>query len=169
MPAELIVYLIAAFIGALVAGLAGFAFGLIASAIWLHVITPAQSAPLIAAFAIVIQGGTLWKLRHAIDIQRLMPFLVGAVFGIPLGAEVVRWATSAQMRSFIGVASCSSASTAWCDRNFRSSEAAGSPMGSSISVRQSPAKMVGLTRQQPLWKTCLFRTVYRCGSFAQGL
>ena len=103
MPAEPIVYLIAAFIGALVAGLAGFAFGLIESAIWLHVITPAQSAPLIAAFAIVIQGGTLWKLRHAIDIQRLMPFLVGAVFGTPLGAEVVRWATSAQMRSFIGV------------------------------------------------------------------
>ena len=103
MPAELSVYLIAAFVGALVAGLAGFAFGLIASAIWLHVITPAQSAPLIAAFAIVIQGGTLWKLRHAIDIQRLMPFLVGAVCGIPLGAEVVRWATSAQMRSFIGV------------------------------------------------------------------
>jgi hypothetical protein len=39
------------------------AFGLIASAIWLHIVPPAQSAPLIAAFAILIQGTTLWKLR----------------------------------------------------------------------------------------------------------
>lgn len=113
MPAEPIVYLIAAFIGALVAGLAGFAFGLIESAIWLHVITPAQSAPLIAAFAIVIQGGTLWKLRHAIDVPRLMPFLVGVVFGIPLGAEVVRWATPVKCAPSSDFASCSSASTAW--------------------------------------------------------
>jgi uncharacterized membrane protein YfcA len=104
MPVDLLVFLLAAFLGALVAGLAGFAFGLIASAIWLHAITPAQSAPLIAAFAIVIQGGTLWKLRQAVDIRRLLPFLAGAVLGIPLGAEVLRWATPAQMRSLIGIA-----------------------------------------------------------------
>ena len=104
MPVDLVVFLLAAFTGALVAGLAGFAFGLIASAIWLHVITPAQSAPLIAVFAIVIQGATLWKLRHAIDFRRLLPFLIGAVLGIPLGAEVLRWATPPQMRSCIGFA-----------------------------------------------------------------
>ena len=65
VPLELIVFLSACFTGALVAGVAGFAFGLIASAIWLHVIAPAQSAALIAAFAIIIQGASLWKLRHA--------------------------------------------------------------------------------------------------------
>jgi uncharacterized protein len=103
MQVDLIVFLLAAFLGALVAGLAGFAFGLIASPIWLHVIAPAQSAPLIAAFAVVIQGGTLWKLRHAIDIRRLLPFLIGGALGIPIGAEVLRWATPAQMRSLIGI------------------------------------------------------------------
>jgi uncharacterized membrane protein YfcA len=64
----------------------GFAFGLIASAIWLHIIPPAQSAPLIAAFAVIIQGATLWRLRHAVQISRLLPFIAGGAVGIPLGA-----------------------------------------------------------------------------------
>jgi hypothetical protein len=56
VPLDLVVFFVAAFVGALVTGIAGFAFGLVASAIWLYVIAPAQSAVLIAAFAIVIQG-----------------------------------------------------------------------------------------------------------------
>jgi uncharacterized protein len=104
LPLELLVFVIAAFIGALVAGVAGFAFGLIASAIWLHTITPVQSAALIAAFAIVIQGATLCKLRHAVHVRGLLPFLIGGALGIPLGVEVLRWATPAQMRAFAGLA-----------------------------------------------------------------
>jgi uncharacterized membrane protein YfcA len=104
VPIELLVFILASFIGALVAGVAGFAFGLIASAIWLHAIAPTQSAALIAAFAIVIQGSTLWKLRHAIDVPRLLPFLIGGALGIPVGAEVLRWAAPAHMRAFVGLA-----------------------------------------------------------------
>jgi uncharacterized protein len=100
----LIVFFLATFLGAVVAGLAGFAFGLIASAIWLHVVTPAQSAALIAAYAIVIQGATLWKLRHAVQLPRLVPYLIGGAVGIPFGAALLTWATPAQMRSAIGVA-----------------------------------------------------------------
>ena len=40
--------LLAAFFGALVAGLSGFAFG--AASIWLYVLTPLQTASLIIAF-----------------------------------------------------------------------------------------------------------------------
>jgi uncharacterized membrane protein YfcA len=96
--------LLATFIGAAVAGIAGFAFGLVASAIWLHVITPAQSAALIAGFAIVVQGATLWKLRHALQVPRLLPFIAGGAFGIPIGAAVLNWASPSQMRAFIGLA-----------------------------------------------------------------
>jgi len=101
---DLLVFMVATFVAALVTGVAGFAFGLIASAIWLHAITPAQSAALIAAFAILIQGVSLWKVRHAIELSRLMPFLVGGVLGIPLGIYVLRWASPAHMRGFVGVA-----------------------------------------------------------------
>jgi uncharacterized membrane protein YfcA len=104
VPFELALFLIAAFTGALVSGIAGFAFGLFASAIWLHVVTPAQSAALIAAFAIVIQGLSLWKLRHALKLSRLWPYLIGAALGIPLGAAVLSWASPPHMRAFIGAA-----------------------------------------------------------------
>lgn len=100
---DMLIFVFASFVGALVAGIAGFAFGLIASAIWLHVITPAQSAVLIAAYAILIQGATLWKLRHAIQVSRLLPYIVGGAIGIPAGAAVLHWASPAQMRTGIGV------------------------------------------------------------------
>jgi len=103
-PLDLFVFVFAAFTGALVAGVAGFAFGLIASAIWLHAITPGQSAALIAAFAIIVQGASLWKLRHAVQFSRLLPFLFGGAIGIPLGAELLRWASPSYMRTFIGLA-----------------------------------------------------------------
>jgi len=44
---ELAVYLTATFAAALVAGVAGFAFGLIAAAAWLHILTPLQTTTLI--------------------------------------------------------------------------------------------------------------------------
>jgi len=88
---DLALFFIATLLGAVVAGVAGFAFGLIASAIWLHIISPAQSAPLIAAFAILIQGATLWKLRHALQVSRLVPFIVGGAVGIPLGTAALTW------------------------------------------------------------------------------
>ena len=90
VPVDVLIFVVAAFVGALVAGIAGFAFGLIASAIWLHAIAPAQGAALIAAFAIVIQGAALWKLRRAVQVSRLLPFLIGGAVGIPLGAEALR-------------------------------------------------------------------------------
>ena len=39
-------FLLAAFLGGLVSGLAGFAMGLVVFAIWLHILTPLQIAKL---------------------------------------------------------------------------------------------------------------------------
>src|SRR6185312_6301413 len=103
IPMDLALFFVATLLGAVVAGVAGFAFGLIASAVWLHIIPPTQSAPLIAAFAILIQGATLWKLRHALQISRLLPFIAGGAIGIPLGAAALNWTSPDQMRAFIGV------------------------------------------------------------------
>jgi uncharacterized protein len=104
VPLDVALFFFACLLGAVVTGIAGFAFGLVASAIWLHIISPAQSAPLIAAFAIVIQGATLWKLRHAMQMSRLLPFVIGGAIGIPVGAAALNWASAAQMRAFIGSA-----------------------------------------------------------------
>src|SRR5262249_2291860 len=84
-------------------GLAGFAFAIVAAAVWLHFLPPAQSTILIAAFGLIVQGWAVWKLRHAIRPFRLAPFLIGAGIGVPLGTELRRWASPESLRSAIGV------------------------------------------------------------------
>jgi uncharacterized membrane protein YfcA len=96
-------FLLATFAGALVAGLAGFAFGLIAAAVWLHILPPLQTAALIIAFGLLVQGIAVWKLRHALSWSRLWPFLLGAAFGVPLGVAILTWANVAQIQIGVGV------------------------------------------------------------------
>src|SRR5246127_5758081 len=85
-------FLGASFAAATVAGLAGFAFGWVAAAVWLHILTPLQTATLIVAFGLVVQGISVWKLRHALRWQRLWPFLLGGALGVPLGVAILEWA-----------------------------------------------------------------------------
>src|SRR5205807_6765182 len=90
-------YLAATFAAALVAGVAGFAFGLVAAAVWLHILTPLQTATLIIALGLVLQGYSVWKLRAALDWHRLWPFLLGAAIGVPIGVAVLEWANPAHL------------------------------------------------------------------------
>ncbi len=99
---NLAIYLTATFAAALVTGIAGFAFGLVAAAVWLHILTPIQTATLIVAFGLVVQGISLWKLRHALQWPRLWPFLFGAVFGVPLGVAILDWTGPDQVRVTVG-------------------------------------------------------------------
>jgi uncharacterized membrane protein YfcA len=99
---DVTVFLIATFAAALVAGIAGFAFGLVAAAAWLHILTPLQTASLIVAFGLIVQGFAVWKLRHAVQWSRLWPFLAGGVLGVPAGVAVLGWANPGYMRASIG-------------------------------------------------------------------
>ena len=99
---DLALFFAGAFAAAFVTGLAGFAFAIVAAAVWLHVMTPAQATPLIVAFGLIVQGVSVWKLRRAIQWRRLMPFLVGGVIGVPLGAELLRYAAPGDLRIAIG-------------------------------------------------------------------
>ena len=101
-PGLLALFVIATFLGALVAGLAGFAFGLIAAAIWLHILTPLQAATLIVCYGLIVQGYAVWKLRHALEWRRLFPMMIGGQLGIPLGIELLRWLPAADMRAAVG-------------------------------------------------------------------
>jgi hypothetical protein len=100
---DLSLFLGATFAAALVAGLAGFAFGLVAAAVWLHILTPLQTASLIIAFGLIVQGVAVWKLRHALAWTRLWPFLLGAALGVPLGVWVLALADPAQVRRAVAV------------------------------------------------------------------
>ena len=99
---ELPLFLIATFAGALVAGLSGFAFGLVVSSIWLYILTPLQTATLIIAFGLIVQGYSVWKLRAALDWKKLWPFVLGAAFGVPVGVFILTWANPTHVRMGVG-------------------------------------------------------------------
>src|SRR5215216_6470441 len=99
---ELIPFLFATFAASIVAGLAGFAFGLVAAAIYLHILTPLETASLIIGFGLAVQGFAVWKLRHALDWKRLWPFLIGAALGVPVGVAVLEWTHPPYVRTGIG-------------------------------------------------------------------
>jgi len=100
---DLIIFLVATFAAALVAGIAGFAFGLVAAAVWLHVLTPLQTATLIIGYGLLVQGVAVWKLRHALNWSRLWPFLLGGAIGVPAGVSILAWANPEHVRAGIGV------------------------------------------------------------------
>jgi uncharacterized protein len=102
IPLELPIFLLATFAGALVAGLSGFAFGLVAASIWLYVLSPLQTATLIIAFGLIVQGFAVWKLRRALDWKKLWPFVAGAALGVPVGVTILTWANPADARMGVG-------------------------------------------------------------------
>jgi uncharacterized membrane protein YfcA len=98
----LVVFLVGTFVAAFVTGLAGFAFGMVAAATWLHALAPAETTTLIVAYALLVQGYAVWKLRSSIDIARLAPFVIGSAVGIPLGIMALRWVSPTHLRMSVG-------------------------------------------------------------------
>jgi len=71
---DLILFAAGTFAAALVTGVAGFAFGIVAAAVWLHFLSPTHTTALIVAYGLIVQGISVWKLRRSIKLARLLPF-----------------------------------------------------------------------------------------------
>lgn len=97
------IFLIAAFVGGLTSGLSGFAMGLVVSGIWLHLITPTQTALLIALCGLVTQGAGMWRVRQAIKWQAVLPFVAGSAVGVAIGALLLTTIDQNSVRLTIGV------------------------------------------------------------------
>ena len=94
-------FLSATFAAAFVAGVTGFAFALIAAAVWLHMLTPLQTATLTIGYGLLVQSYGFWKMRHAFDWSRVWPYVAGGAPGVAIGVNVLRWANPAYMRAGI--------------------------------------------------------------------
>jgi uncharacterized membrane protein YfcA len=125
-------FLAATFAAALVAGLAGFAFGLVAAAVWLHILTPLQTATLIIAFGLIVQGYSVWTLRAALNWQRLWPFLLGAALGVPIGVGILEWANPSHLRKAIGAVLALYSIYALARPTLRPIKAGGAPADASV-------------------------------------
>jgi len=96
-------FLLAAFLGAVTTGVAGFAMGLVVSGIWLHILTPVQTVTLMVSYSVLLQGYGVWKLRHALSWRRVAPFIIGGVIGVPIGAMLLAHINPAHLRTGVGL------------------------------------------------------------------
>ena len=96
-------FLLAAFVGGLASGFAGFAMGFVVSGIWLHIITPIQTATLIVGYGLVTQGYGVWKLRRALDWRKVAPFIIGGAIGVPIGTMLLTSINPAYLRTGVGL------------------------------------------------------------------
>ena len=96
-------FLLAAFLGGLASGIAGFAMGFVVSVIWLHILTPIQTTTLIVGYGLWTQGYGVWKLRHTLNWRQVAPFIIGGAIGVPIGTMLLTSINPAYLRTLVGV------------------------------------------------------------------
>jgi uncharacterized protein len=96
-------FLLSTFFGGIVSGLAGFAMGLVVSGVWLHILTPVQTAALIVGYGLLVQSYSLWKLRHVLKWRAVAPFILGGAVGVPIGAALLTYMNPSYLRLGVGV------------------------------------------------------------------
>src|SRR6266571_2654686 len=99
----LVLFAFAAFAGGFVSGFSGFAMGLVVSGVWLHIITPTQTAALIAGYGLLTQGYGILKLREKLNWQAIWPLSLGTTIGIPIGVIVLNHINPTYLRFGVGV------------------------------------------------------------------
>ena len=99
----LLLFVLATFLGGFVSGFSGFAMGLIVSGIWLHIITPIQTAALIAGYGLLTQGYGIAKLRHELSFQSIWPLTLGTAIGIPIGVVLLTYINPTYLRFCVGL------------------------------------------------------------------
>jgi uncharacterized membrane protein YfcA len=90
-------------LGGIAAGGTGFAFGLVASAIWLHRIDPLQSGILIAGCGLLLHLMTIWQQRQHVEPARIWPFVVGGLIGVPIGVHFLAYTDAAMLKILLAV------------------------------------------------------------------
>ena len=93
---------IAAFAGAFVSGLAGFAFSAVAGAILLHILPPLEAVPLMMACSIGVQTASLWALRHNIQWKGSLVLIAGGLLGVPIAVHLLQNVDTATFRTGFG-------------------------------------------------------------------
>lgn len=91
------------FVAAFASGLAGFAYALVASAAFLHVMDPRDSTAMILIGSTLAQCVTIWRFRSSIAWPRLAPFLFAGVLGVPLGTWMLERVDAEMVRNAVGV------------------------------------------------------------------
>jgi uncharacterized membrane protein YfcA len=93
----------AIFAGALVSGLAGFAFSAVAGALLLRIIEPAETVSLLLVCSLGAQLVAMANLRKSIVWREVLPLVAFGLAGIPIGTYVLQVLPAATFAAVFGV------------------------------------------------------------------
>lgn len=103
MDTTLIIVLAGAAAGGFAQGVSGFAFALVALAVWAWVIEPGLAAPMAVFGALAGQLVALPWVWRGFDLKLLLPLVVGGLLGVPLGAYLLQWLDPMVFKFWLGV------------------------------------------------------------------
>jgi uncharacterized membrane protein YfcA len=90
MPAiDLILLLAGATVAAFVSGLSGFAFALVSLSFWIWRFPLAELAAMVVFGSLVSQATAMPGVLRHLEPRLLLPFVAGAVFGLPVGTLLI--------------------------------------------------------------------------------
>ena len=87
----------------LVQGVTGFAYAIIALSFWAWALAPEVAAPLAVMGALSGQLLTLFSVRRGFEWPRILPFVIGGVFGVPMGVFALHNIDPVRFRLALGV------------------------------------------------------------------
>ena len=102
MSAEFLILPLGLFVAAFCAGLAGFAFNLIAAGILLHFVSPQALAPVLVMGSLVVQSVSLPRVLRAVKWRPLVPPIIAGLLGTPIGIAVLRVAEPREVGLIVG-------------------------------------------------------------------
>jgi uncharacterized protein len=86
---QVAIVILGALAGGFVSGLAGFGTGITALGIWLYALEPTVAATLVVICSVVSQAQTLPSIWNKIETNRVLPFIVPGLLGVPLGTALL--------------------------------------------------------------------------------
>lgn len=89
MNSQLLVLAFGAAVGGLVQGISGFAFAMVAMAIWVWGVDPKLAAAMAVFGGLTGQIMSAIRIRRGLQLHLLWPFLLGSALGIPMGNRLL--------------------------------------------------------------------------------
>jgi len=86
---DLIVLFVGAIVAAFVSGLSGFAFALVSLSFWIWRFPLTELSALVIFGSLVSQATAMPTVLRHLDMKLLAPFIVGAIFGLPVGTVLI--------------------------------------------------------------------------------
>jgi len=91
------------FLAALLQGLSGFGFSILAVPLITFLISPKTSIPILILYSIIINIVVTYSTKDSIELKKIWPMLLSALIAVPLGAKLLIILPENILRIFIGI------------------------------------------------------------------